>query len=212
MFLFQAGAKSPIAFTHNDLINGNLMEVEGEVRLIDFEYGFYAHSAHDIGNHFLEWTINYEFPEPPLYEIRHEDYPSEAQQRRFVRSYLTARGEGAVSDAAVEAFVAESKLFTMASHFMWACWGLVQVRKNTRQCLLPPPPRFPLLLPSLLPSPPPADGVGASSRRRGSRRSTLGTCSTASTVSKATCTARSSSNEAGASRQPFRRATVLSQV
>ena len=128
MFLFQAGAKSPIAFTHNDLINGNLMEVEGEVRLIDFEYGFYAHSAHDIGNHFLEWTINYEFPEPPLYEIRHEDYPSEAQQRRFVRSYLTARGEGAVSDAAVEAFVAESKLFTMASHFMWACWGLVQVR------------------------------------------------------------------------------------
>ena len=104
------------------------MEVGGEVRLIDFEYGFFAHSAHDIGNHFLEWTINYEFPEPPLYEIRHEDYPSEAQQRRFVRSYLTARGEGAVSDAAVEAFVAESKLFTMASHFMWACWGLVQVR------------------------------------------------------------------------------------
>eukprot|EP01045_Picozoa_sp_COSAG04_P008818 COSAG04_NODE_497_length_13410_cov_6.004658_6_plen_163_part_00 len=143
----QAGAKSPIAFTHNDLINGNLMEVEGEVRLIDFEYGFFAHSAHDIGNHFLEWTINYEFPEPPLYEIRHEDYPSEAQQRRFVRSYLTARGEGAVSDAAVEAFVAESKLFTMASHFMWACWGLVQVRCERpslpSQCLLPPPPPVP---------------------------------------------------------------------
>ena len=179
------------------------------MRLIDFEYGFFAHSAHDIGNHFLEWTINYEFPEPPLYEIRHEDYPSEAQQRRFVRSYLTARGEGAVSDAAVEAFVAESKLFTMASHFMWACWGLVQV------CVPASPgsrcrPRFLCRRRCCRRPSRDGDGVGASSRRRGSRRSTLGTCSTASTVSKGTYTARSSSNEAGANRQSFDRATVPS--
>jgi choline/ethanolamine kinase len=127
-----ATAESPLAFVHHDLIAGNFMNVNGKIRVIDFEYGWYDNTAMDIGNHWLEWTINYEYEGFPHYQINHDHFPTEAQQRRFVTSYLTAASDGGEepTEEAVSELVREANMFTMASHYMWACWGFVQAGQS----------------------------------------------------------------------------------
>lgn len=128
-----ATAKSPVAFVHHDLIAGNFIDVGGEVRLIDFEYGWYDNVAMDIGNHWLEWTVNYDYELYPHYEIKHSNFPTEAQQRRFVTAYLTAASaEGAApTEHEITELLTEANMFTMAAHFMWACWGFMQAGSST---------------------------------------------------------------------------------
>jgi len=124
-------AKSPLAFVHHDLISGNFMDVGDKVRLIDFEYGWYDHVAMDIGNHWLEWTVNYDYEGYPHYELRHDEFPTDTQQRLFVKEYLSAAAGGVEpTEHEITELVTEANMFTIAAHFMWACWGLMQAGKS----------------------------------------------------------------------------------
>lgn len=49
---------SPIVFSHNDLLLGNVIynEKKQRVTFIDYEYADYNYQAFDIGNHFAEFV------------------------------------------------------------------------------------------------------------------------------------------------------------
>ncbi|XP_033008630.1 ethanolamine kinase 2 isoform X1 [Lacerta agilis] len=133
--------RSPIVFCHNDLLSKNIIynKAEGHVRFIDYEYTGYNYQAYDIGNHFNEFA--------GLNEVDYSLYPSKEIQLQWLRHYLQAykklgqedlgggsksRGEsGAVSEEELESLYVQVNQFALASHFLWACWGLIQAQFST---------------------------------------------------------------------------------
>jgi ethanolamine kinase len=63
-----ARARSPVVFSHCDLLSGNILilqkegfdaespDLDGRLTVIDFEYGAYAPRGFDFGNHFNEYA------------------------------------------------------------------------------------------------------------------------------------------------------------
>jgi choline/ethanolamine kinase len=140
---------SPSVFCHNDLQYGNLMykrnttSSTGTLYLIDYEYACYNPRGFDLGNHFCEWGADYHSDTPHLLSL--DKFPSAAEQERFCRAYLEhstsstssssrapllPAGE-AVSAAAVAALAREARHYSLASHLLWACWGLAQSRVSS---------------------------------------------------------------------------------
>lgn len=81
---------SPLAWSHNDLLSGNIMLLHGkkpgdpdlgprDVQFIDFEYGSYNPRGFDLGNHFNEWAG---------FDCDYSLFPSLPIQRQFLRHYL----------------------------------------------------------------------------------------------------------------------------
>jgi ethanolamine kinase len=72
---------SPIVFTHNDLLSGNVIfnEKNDSIYFIDFEYSGYNYRGYDIANHFNEWAG---------FNVDYSKYPNKEQQYEFFRSYL----------------------------------------------------------------------------------------------------------------------------
>ncbi|TPX62686.1 hypothetical protein PhCBS80983_g00349 [Powellomyces hirtus] len=110
---------SPVTFCHNDLLSGNIVydEKTDSVAFIDYEYGSLSYRGFDIGNHFCEhagfdcdWSL----------------YPSKAFQIPWLRTYLETSSSAPVDDSAVEALYREVAKFSLAAHFYWAIWALVQ--------------------------------------------------------------------------------------
>ncbi|BHF84163.1 Ethanolamine kinase [Sparganum proliferum] len=132
------GAKSPVAFCHNDLLLGNMVisPSQDSVSFIDFEYCGYNHTAYDIADHFAEFAGNR--------DIDFSRYPSEAMQRDWLRIYLSTlkgitsssslsleQGDSSlilqsVTDEEIDDWMQEVRLFTMASHLLWGIWSMVQ--------------------------------------------------------------------------------------
>ncbi|XP_018330011.1 choline/ethanolamine kinase isoform X2 [Agrilus planipennis] len=121
---------SPVVFCHNDMQEGNILVAEnGEcdqngnpnIVIIDFEYCSYNYRAFDIANHFAEWLYDYTFKEPPYFEECPDNYPSEAQRLRFIKTYLNEVG----SKENPKKVLKEVEVFTLASHFFWSLWGIV---------------------------------------------------------------------------------------
>lgn len=52
---------SPVVFSHNDLLLGNIIYSEDNHRVtfIDYEYSAFNYQAYDIGNHFAEFVGMY---------------------------------------------------------------------------------------------------------------------------------------------------------
>lgn len=50
--------ESPLVFSHNDLLLGNILHEQGahSVHFIDFEYAGPNYQAYDIANHFCEFA------------------------------------------------------------------------------------------------------------------------------------------------------------
>ncbi|KAI6072797.1 Ethanolamine kinase 2 [Aix galericulata] len=104
-----------------------------QVRFIDYEYTGYNYQAFDIGNHFNEFA--------GVKEVDYRLYPSKDTQLQWLHSYLQAykqltQGEQggagpAVSDKELEALYVQVNKFSLASHFLWACWGLIQDKYST---------------------------------------------------------------------------------
>ncbi|BHF84166.1 Ethanolamine kinase [Sparganum proliferum] len=136
------GAKSPVAFCHNDLPLSNVIisPSQDSVTFIDFEYCGYNHTAYDIAVHFSEFAGN-----------RDTDFsrcPSEAMQRDWLRTYLSTvkgitsssplsleHGDSSlilqsVSDEEIDDWMQEVRLFTMACHLLWGIWGMVQTFRS----------------------------------------------------------------------------------
>ncbi|XP_054845236.1 choline/ethanolamine kinase isoform X1 [Eublepharis macularius] len=135
---------SPVVFCHNDVQEGNILLLAGRenlssdrLMLIDFEYSSYNYRGFDIANHFCEWVYNYSHDQWPFYKASPENYPSRHQQLHFVRSYLSeARGKSPPpSPEEQERMEAEMLLeisrFTLASHFFWGLWSILQAKIST---------------------------------------------------------------------------------
>lgn len=146
-----AAYPSPVVFCHNDLQYGNIMRTRsGDIKLIDFEYSFLNCRAFDIANHFCEWAADYHNDVP--HRMDFSRLPSADQRLAFCQSYLDALREFSCSarrcftpcaishprappfatagdeKPSAESLLREVEPFTMASHLLWAIWGVIQAR------------------------------------------------------------------------------------
>ncbi|MBA0853098.1 hypothetical protein Goshw_013426 [Gossypium schwendimanii] len=114
---------APVVFAHNDLLSGNLMlnDEQDKLYIIDFEYGSYNYRGYDIGNHFNEYAG---------YECDYSLYPSKEEQYHFLRHYLQPEKPYEVSEKDLEGLYVEANTFRLASHLIWALWGLIQARMS----------------------------------------------------------------------------------
>lgn len=113
---------SPVVFAHNDLLAYNVMYHQSSNRLefVDLEYGEYNYRGFDIGNHFCEFAgFDYSKIE--------EKWPNKAHQYNFFVAYLQGMKAGYGDDELDKMFV-EVSLFSLASHFFWGLWALVQAK------------------------------------------------------------------------------------
>uniref|UniRef100_A0ABM5GLD7 ethanolamine kinase n=1 Tax=Pogona vitticeps TaxID=103695 RepID=A0ABM5GLD7_9SAUR len=135
---------SPVVFCHNDVQEGNILLLAGRedascdrLMLIDFEYSSYNYRGFDIANHFCEWMYNYAHDEWPFYKATPQNYPTRHQQLHFIRCYLEeAAGKNKPpSPKEKERLEAEMLLeisrFSMASHFFWGLWSILQAKIST---------------------------------------------------------------------------------
>ncbi|XP_053599660.1 ethanolamine kinase isoform X2 [Plodia interpunctella] len=123
-----AKAESPVVFAHNDLVLGNVIydQSEGTVAFIDYEYAAYNYQAYDIANHFNEYvglTIE---------DIDYNRYPNKDFQEKWIRVYLAEYTQTETpSESEILKVYKEVQRLTLASHFSWGVWSLVQYEHST---------------------------------------------------------------------------------
>ncbi|XP_060892273.1 choline kinase alpha isoform X2 [Labrus mixtus] len=135
---------SPVVFCHNDCQEGNVLLLRGressdkqKLMLIDFEYSSYNYRGFDIGNHFCEWMYDYTCEEFPFFKVDAQAYPSKAQQLHFIESYLRESDQGFDNLSEEdqmnlkEQLYVEVNRFSLASHFFWGLWSIIQARLST---------------------------------------------------------------------------------
>ncbi|XP_078076882.1 ethanolamine kinase 1 [Mustelus asterias] len=122
--------KSPVVLCHNDLLCKNIIyiETQGLVKFIDYEYTGYNYQAYDIGNHFNEFA--------GVSELDFSMYPPKEMQLEWLTSYLRAYKEyngcePVVTDLEVLKLYVQVNKFTLASHFSWGLWAILQARYST---------------------------------------------------------------------------------
>ncbi|ORX44022.1 choline/ethanolamine kinase [Hesseltinella vesiculosa] len=109
-----------VVFSHNDLLYGNIIfnDDKEEAAFIDYEYGCYGFRGFDIGNHFNEYAG---------FECDYSQYPSPEFQREWLTGYLTASHDGKTPEVSeVEQLYSEVNGFSLASHYYWGLWALLQ--------------------------------------------------------------------------------------
>jgi choline kinase len=107
-----------------------------KIIVVDFEYAGPNPASYDIANHFHEWTADYHSSTPHLYDFSR--YPTYDQRRNFYIAYITHTsmfGEDAVMDEAdrelqLANLDEQIRVWSPASHAMWAIWGIVQARDD----------------------------------------------------------------------------------
>ncbi|KAI5124425.1 hypothetical protein M0805_008309 [Coniferiporia weirii] len=127
-----------------------------QIIVVDFEYASPNSAAFDIANHFHEWTADYHGIAP--HRLDPARYPTEHERTNFYKAYLThsappvaslasvlmdgkaemtqhptvgsKREAGLVSKAEIQRLDSEVRVWSPASHGMWAVWGLVQARED----------------------------------------------------------------------------------
>ncbi|CAI5493494.1 unnamed protein product [Closterium sp. Naga37s-1] len=115
---------SPIVFAHNDLLAYNLLLDESQpgtpvMHMIDFEYAAYNPRGYDIANHFCEYAG---------FECEYSRFPSKAHQLDFFRHYLHPTAPEKASQEELDRLYLEVNAFTLASHFFWCLWSLIQAK------------------------------------------------------------------------------------
>ncbi|KAK6637315.1 hypothetical protein RUM44_007730 [Polyplax serrata] len=123
---------SPVVLCHNDLLVRNIIynSEDESVTFIDYEYADFNYQAYDIANHFNEFA--------GIEMVDYRLYPNEMLQNRWLRVYLERYSEnegvgGArnVRDDEVEELRQKVEKFTLASHFLWGVWALLQGEYST---------------------------------------------------------------------------------
>lgn len=127
--------------------------------MVDFEYASPNSAAFDIANHFQEWTANYHGPTPHILEPSR--YPSQKERANFYEAYVSHTfpplttveadsSPGPISSAEAEPssqklvgetdvenevrrLEAQVRVWSPATHAMWAIWGIVQAREDLEQ-------------------------------------------------------------------------------
>jgi choline kinase len=97
--------------------------------VVDFEYAGLNPAAFDIANHFHEWTADYHSATPHLLDPSR--YPNNEQRRNFYRAYLeySSPMRESTIEYNMEQLDKQVRVWSPASHGMWAVWGLVQARE-----------------------------------------------------------------------------------
>ncbi|XP_078500785.1 ethanolamine kinase 2 [Lissotriton helveticus] len=121
---------SPIVLCHNDLLCKNVIynETKGHVRFIDYEYAGYNYQAFDISNHFNEFAgVN---------EMDYRLLPSRETQLQWLKHYLKTykklrKDTSGVTENEVEELYKQVNNFSLATHFFWGFWALIQARYST---------------------------------------------------------------------------------
>lgn len=102
--------------------------------MVDFEYASPNPAAFDIANHFHEWTANYHSSIPHILDSAR--YPSYDERRNFYIAYLEHSTEpvpfttGKIPEVTIQQLDKQVRVWSPASHAMWAMWGLVQARED----------------------------------------------------------------------------------
>ncbi|XP_058500615.1 choline kinase alpha isoform X5 [Solea solea] len=132
---------SPVVFCHNDCQEGNilLLKNQNKLMLIDFEYSNYNYRGFDVGNHFCEWMYDYNCDEFPYFRVNTEAFPAKTQQLHFIEHYLR-EFDGDFDELSEEEqtklkqeMYLEVNRFSLASHFFWGLWSIVQAQLSTIQ-------------------------------------------------------------------------------
>ncbi|XP_041365551.1 ethanolamine kinase 1-like [Gigantopelta aegis] len=118
----------PVVYSHNDLLLQNIVydEAADKIGFIDYEYCFYNFQAFDIGNHFNEYA--------GIDEIDYNLYPNDEYQLSWIRTYLecykklTQPSCCEVTDEEVRNFHLNVQLCSLASHYFWGTWALLQAK------------------------------------------------------------------------------------
>lgn len=74
----------------------------------------------------MEWTYDYTEKEEPYFKANPENYPSEAQRLKFIRTYLKEVG----SKENPKRVMKEVEVFTLASHFFWFLWAVINTKTS----------------------------------------------------------------------------------
>ena len=122
-----------VAFCHNDLLAGNIMKhtINGNIQLIDFEYGGVNFVSFDIANHFNEFAGGTENKEG---QTNYDLFPCETKRRAFIDSNLRTASDLQSSDSdsvepteeAIQEMHLEVQAFVLANHLYWGLWAVNQ--------------------------------------------------------------------------------------
>jgi choline kinase len=107
-----------------------------QIIVVDFEYASPNPASFDIANHFHEWTADYHSDVPHI--LNPAKYPTRKQRWNFYRAYLShsdLSGEvPSLTEEECESRLTDLdwqiRIWSPASHAMWAIWGLVQARED----------------------------------------------------------------------------------
>ncbi|KAK4265230.1 hypothetical protein QN277_026310 [Acacia crassicarpa] len=112
---------SPVVFSHNDLLSGNIMinDDEDKLYIIDYEYASYSFRGFDIGNHFAEYAG---------YDCDYNLYPNKDEQYLFFKHYLQPDRPHEVPEEDLCRLYVEVNIYSLVSHILWALWGLIQAK------------------------------------------------------------------------------------
>lgn len=120
----------PLVFCHNDLLIKNIIynDKTDVISFIDFEYTGLNCMAYDIANHFCEYA--------GVDEVDYTRFPNKEYQIRWLRNYLEysnsfSESTTEIQEKDVEHLYEWVQKFTLASHFFWGVWALVQARYST---------------------------------------------------------------------------------
>lgn len=112
--------------------------------VVDFEYAGVNPRGLDIANHFLEWQTDYHHSTLSHSLSAHGAGPTLLERQRFYRAYVPVDGgydEGGAEpvipdlendDPRVQRLEQEVRLWTAASHAMYAVWSIVQATDDIK--------------------------------------------------------------------------------
>ncbi|XP_016998602.2 ethanolamine kinase [Drosophila takahashii] len=126
LYEYLEALNSPIVFSHNDLLLGNVIYTQSlnTVNFIDYEYADYNFQAFDIGNHFAEMC--------GVDEVDYSRYPKREFQLQWLRVYLEEYLQRShIQTEEVELLYVQVNQFALASHIFWTVWSLLQAEHST---------------------------------------------------------------------------------
>ncbi|XP_017062291.1 ethanolamine kinase [Drosophila ficusphila] len=126
LYKYLEALDSPIVFSHNDLLLGNVVYTQSlkTVNFIDYEYADYNFQAFDIGNHFAEMC--------GVDEVDYSRYPKREFQLQWLRVYLEEYLQRShIQNEEVELLYVQVNQFALASHIFWTVWSLLQAEHST---------------------------------------------------------------------------------
>ncbi|XP_054160921.1 choline/ethanolamine kinase-like [Oppia nitens] len=138
---FLLSCNSPTVFAHNDLQEGNILlpekssvdNFDDTIVFIDFEFCAYNYRGFDLGNHFCERMFDYSNPDFPNYYSYLDAYPTEDDQRLFMKEYIKRSKDLTPGKETEDELMKEANCFTLASHMLWTLWSINNARTSKIQ-------------------------------------------------------------------------------